>query len=169
MGENLIDDRVWITKSHFPERVFFAHQTINKAVVIVRNPLDAIFSKFNFDVTHTHDTSISDRSMAKYADLFDEFVKENVRVWREFHSYWMEGRPDIPVYILRFEDVLSHPKETMTKVMKFLLNSADISGTMIDQLVQKEMVEVPQIYKPRSGKANKNLDKYTDAQVKFIK
>ena len=58
-GEGQIDDRVWIVKSHYPERIGRAKFAANKCIIIVRNPLDSIFSLFNMVATTTHSESIS--------------------------------------------------------------------------------------------------------------
>ena len=53
-GEGKLDDRVWIVKSHFPERTGYAKFLANKCILLVRNPMDAIISLFNMLVTGTH-------------------------------------------------------------------------------------------------------------------
>ena len=59
-GEGTIDNSVWIYKSHYPERIGTAEFNASKAVVIVRNPLDCIFSLFNMIGTSTHSETLSD-------------------------------------------------------------------------------------------------------------
>ena len=53
-GEGKIDNSVWIVKSHYPERIGVDRFFANKVVVIVRNPLDSIFSLFNMVGTVSH-------------------------------------------------------------------------------------------------------------------
>ena len=57
-GEGKMDDSVWIVKSHYPERIGSAAFNANKCIVIVRNPLDSIYSLFNMVATCTHSESI---------------------------------------------------------------------------------------------------------------
>lgn len=46
-GEGEYGHRVWIVKTHFPERIGRFKFNANKCIVIVRNPLDAMYSLFN--------------------------------------------------------------------------------------------------------------------------
>mmetsp|Transcript_13517 Transcript_13517/g.9742 ORF Transcript_13517/g.9742 Transcript_13517/m.9742 type:complete len:88 (+) Transcript_13517:577-840(+) len=47
-GENITDDRVWAIKTHFPYVYNFMNKPVsgNRAIVIVRNPLDSLVSLF---------------------------------------------------------------------------------------------------------------------------
>ena len=58
-GEGKLDDSVWIAKTHYPERIGRDTCHATKCIVIVRNPLDAIFSLFNMVGTTTHNESLS--------------------------------------------------------------------------------------------------------------
>jgi hypothetical protein len=50
-GEGVIDDSVWVVKTHFPERVGHAPVRINKCILLVRSPIDSIWSFFNMMAT----------------------------------------------------------------------------------------------------------------------
>ena len=54
-GENVVDDTVWIVKTHSPlydvENLSFG---ANKVVLVVRNPLDSMISFLNFVSVMTH-------------------------------------------------------------------------------------------------------------------
>jgi len=58
-GEGKLDNDVWIIKTHYPERIGRQEFIANKCIVIVRNPLDAIFSLFNMVGTTSHNESLS--------------------------------------------------------------------------------------------------------------
>lgn len=47
VGEGLADRRIWVCKSHFPEKMGIARVPIDRAILLVRNPLDAILSSFH--------------------------------------------------------------------------------------------------------------------------
>ena len=64
-GEGYIDESVWIVKSHYPERMGRLKFHTNKCIVIVRNPLDCIFSLFNMVGTVTHNQSLADDLLSK--------------------------------------------------------------------------------------------------------
>jgi hypothetical protein len=53
-GEGTLDDSVWLVKSHYPERIGATTFDAHKVVIIVRNPLDCIFSLFNMVGTISH-------------------------------------------------------------------------------------------------------------------
>lgn len=53
-GEGVVDGRVAVVKTHFPERVGFRKFEGKRAVLLVRNPFDAFNSYFNFALTNTH-------------------------------------------------------------------------------------------------------------------
>ena len=69
-GEGIIDDRVFVVKSHFP---WIMTKTIkaNKILVIVRNPLDAIVSWLNYVSTMCHSAKVEfcfDKEYPKWWD-----------------------------------------------------------------------------------------------------
>ena len=43
----MTDDSVWLVKTHFPERLGYVSFVANRAVLIIRNPFDAIESYFH--------------------------------------------------------------------------------------------------------------------------
>ena len=75
-GEGQIDSKVWIVKSHYPERIGRAKFTAKKCIVIVRNPLDSIFSLFNMVATTTHSESICKEALDK--------LLKSTNVWEKF-------------------------------------------------------------------------------------
>lgn len=54
-GEGVVDHRVRVVKTHYPERMGYREFEGNKAILLVRNPFDAIDSYFNMALTNTHD------------------------------------------------------------------------------------------------------------------
>lgn len=66
-GEQIVDDSVWICKTHYP-LIFPAdlNQTAGKAVCCIRNPMDVIMSEFNFILTWTHNKAPSEDCHVKY-------------------------------------------------------------------------------------------------------
>jgi len=57
-------------------------------------------------------------------------------------------------------------EETLTDLLKFIFMTKDIEGTRLEQFIQMTVKEeAPQIYKPRKGKVNGNMDKFTDVQL----
>lgn len=50
-----MDHRVRVVKTHYPERMGYRTFEGKKAILLVRNPFDAINSYFNMALTNTHD------------------------------------------------------------------------------------------------------------------
>jgi len=49
------------------------------------------------------------------------------------------------------------------------LNAEDLAGTKVEQYLEIAVKESsPEIYKPRQGKANGNMDKYNKVALEFI-
>ena len=108
--------------------------------------------------------------VGKFKGLWDEYVEQEVSVWKDFHYYWLEKNHKIPIFIVRYEDLLFKPSETLSKTFCFLLNQRTIKGTLIDTLIERVVLEEgrPQVYKPRCGKANANMDKFNKEMMTFI-
>ena len=60
IGEGLADKRIWICKTHYPERYGKARAPIDRVILLVRSPLDSITSLFHMIGSGSHDLSISD-------------------------------------------------------------------------------------------------------------
>lgn len=102
-GEGLVDKRVWITKTHYPERYGKSKFGAERAILLVRNPLDSLASLFNMVCSGTHDLSIEDEDFVKFKDHWHEFMMQDIIIWKEFHDFWLKTR--IPVHIIRYEDI----------------------------------------------------------------
>ena len=76
-GEGTLDDSVWIVKTHYPERIGRVPFISNKCIVIVRNPLDSIFSLFNMVGTVSHNESLDPQVLHQAVNetgLFNQFI-----------------------------------------------------------------------------------------------
>jgi len=89
-GEGVADKRLSIVKTHFPERggsVLFSAQ---KTILLLRSPLDCVISLFHMDCTGTHDCSIIESDFQTFRLQWEEWVENEITVWRDFHNYWMK-------------------------------------------------------------------------------
>lgn len=59
-GEGLADERVWVVKTHYPERLQKITYGAERALLLVRSPLDCIPSFFNMLCSGSHNLSIAD-------------------------------------------------------------------------------------------------------------
>ena len=136
-GECILGHKVWIAHTNFPEEIGVARIFINKALLVVRNPCDAIFSHFNKLVTRSLDHKLTGEEMEKLSDCWDQFLRQESIVWREFYDYWML-EPQVPTFVVRHEDLIKSPKKVLTEVFKFLLNTKSLKGTLIESLIEDE-------------------------------
>ena len=142
----------------------------NKCVLVVRNPLDCLVSFFNMAVTGSHNNSIHDEDYALINHVFEDYIKEELLVWKEFHSYWCDGHVPIPTYVVRYEDLMKKKFETVCEIFSFLLNVPSIEGTVIEGLIRRNVEESKnEVYRPRKGKANSNRERFSDELYKHVK
>ena len=189
-GEGCLNNTVWVVKTHYPERIgrvtFFA----NKCIVVVRNPLDSIFSLFNMVGTISHNESLSQEVLQKACEeteLWTDFIRQETTVWEDFHDYWVERSREIPVHFIKYESLLLEPETALTDLFKFLLDKESLEGLTIAERISKAcnegmsqsqtnqdtsatQTQVKQhvVYKPRSGKINKNIHRFTEMQLSFL-
>jgi hypothetical protein len=163
-GEGLVDGRVWVVKSHFPERIGNLLFGAERAILLVRSPLDAITSLFHMVGTSSHDQSISDQSFDKFQEEWTHWVQQEATVWRDFHSFWMTSKT--PIHVIRYEDILYDREQAITDLMKFMFCQQSIKGTRIESYVKLACrEEAPCVYKPRAGKVNSNIDRFSPELV----
>lgn len=89
-GEGLIDKRVWITKTHYPERYASCRYGAQRAILLVRSPLDCITSLFHMLGSGSHDLSIADTDFEKFEEQWRDFIEQEINIWREFHDFWLK-------------------------------------------------------------------------------
>jgi hypothetical protein len=73
-GEGLVDKRVLVVKTHYPERYGKTKFYSEKCILEVRNPLDAVTSLFNMVCTGSHNKSIHNDDYGKFRDQWHEFL-----------------------------------------------------------------------------------------------
>jgi hypothetical protein len=89
---------------------------------------------------------------------------QEITVWKDFHDFWLNSK--VPVHLIRYEDILGNPKATMMSLMHLILNEPNIEGTVIERYVDLTVQEkAPEIYKPRQGQVNSNLEKYNKEEL----
>ncbi len=159
---------VQFVKTHFPERRGAPAFGVSRAVLLVRNPYDAMESYFNLMTTNTHTTSLTDEERVKAAEAFAEMAKKEILVWRDFHEYWL--KQDIPLLVIRYEDLIRYTDKVIAKVIRFVLEINDMKffESRIDRCIREEQIEKLGSYKPRSGGIGKSLSKYPPELLQTI-
>lgn len=166
-GESIADDKVWILKTHFPEWAP-PHLKISatKSVVVVRNPLDVAVSMFQMGVTQTHTKSCNNEINKEFEEDWEWMVKNRSEAWNFFYEYWLDlaKNKNVPVYFVRFEDLLTNPAYECKLALEFLLGVESFEGTYMEQRIEQCLSGEGSgvVYKPRSGKFNANLKYYNE-------
>lgn len=148
---------VQFVKTHFPERRGTPQFLVNRAVLLVRNPYDAIESYFNLMMTNTHTTSLSEEQRKKNMKVFAEMALKEIQVWRDFHEFWLQQQ--IPLLVIRYEDLIRHTDKVIAHVIRFVLEVKNMGffEERIDRCIREEQIEKLGSYRPRSGGIGKSL------------
>jgi hypothetical protein len=64
---------------------------------------------------------------AKYAQKFEDLSRHEIQVWCDFHYYWMDTceKEGVPIFIVRYEDLVLDPEVEMGRIMEFVLGIDD--------------------------------------------
>jgi hypothetical protein len=132
---------VQFVKTHYPERMGTPPFRVNRAVLLVRNPYDAMESYFNLMTTNTHTTSLSEEERKKHEKIFADMARKEILVWRDFHEYWL--KQNIPLLVIRYEDLIRYTDKVIAKVLKFVLEINDMKffEDRIDRCIREEQIE----------------------------
>ncbi|CEG35502.1 fbox domain containing protein [Plasmopara halstedii] len=168
-GEGVVDESVWFVKTHFPERVGYKSFPAKKAILVVRNPWDTIDSYFNMTLTNTHNKSIHESQYKRFADRWDKMLRNEIDVWMKFYRYWTT-KVDIPIIVVRYEDLILHRKETLHRVFLFLTGRKNLEGTEWEKRIYDVIATGDETgpYKPRSGKIGGSFRHYSKEQFEHI-
>ena len=133
----------------------------DRAIIVVRSPLDCIASLFNMIGTLSHSESLSDAVLerAKETKLWQEFVEGEIKIWNDYHTYWLQRATTLPTHFISYEQLLLDPQTALTQLFQFLLVSPTLENLPIANLIAQSTPK--QLYKPRKGTINSNSTHYT--------
>lgn len=141
VGQCHTDDHVWVCKSHHPfTQLNSTTYNGNKAVCVMRNPLDSIVSFGVFLNTMAHASAAEyDFTSGEHKEWWDWWVKAEIdrhaRFWEVNYQDWVTDRK-VPVHIIRYEDLVDKPQETLEGLLAFMLELEDIEGTNVQELIR---------------------------------
>lgn len=167
-GESVLGSKVWIAQTNFPEKTGNSRVSINKVVLLARNPMDSIYSHFNMIATKSIDKKLTEDEFEKFQDAWEAFVKQEISIWREFYDWWML-QPFVPTLVIRYEDLIEHPAKVLKQMFAFLLNVKDVTGTLISTLIDAECAEENKEYysQPKPLSASKHA--YTEELLEHMR
>ncbi len=148
----------------------------DKVVCCVRNPLDVILSFASLGNTMSHSAQPEFCYSKDYPEWWNWWVTDQSKSHARYFETMLrhcnkEGRN--PIYICRYEDLVTNPREELEGIMKFLLDIDSIEGTNAQRRINEVVAlgaQASSTYKLKAttGKFNINKHKYTDAQIKLI-
>jgi hypothetical protein len=176
-GEHIVDDTVWIVKTHSPwimpdAPVFHC----NKMIVIVRNPLDVIISFLHLFSLGNHVQKAPFEYHERHPKWWDNWVRFcGRRLAKWYRTLMLDAKlKRLPVLFLRFEDMVDDPQPSLENIMKFACNTTDIQGTnaarRVDEVIAKGK-DATVLYKLKDNtrKMNTNLSRYTKLQLEWLR
>lgn len=83
----------------------------------------------------THTETLPDEVFRQKIDLFNMFVKQNLDIFVAPYKYWLEQA--IPTHLIRFEDLLQRPVETLRSLFEFLLDEPSLVGTALEARIKQ--------------------------------
>ncbi|KAL6076958.1 Fbox domain containing protein [Balamuthia mandrillaris] len=176
-GEGVVEpDKVWIVKTHFPERLGWKPFKAEKVILLVRNPFDCIDSYFNMALTRTHTDSIAESEYDRLKELWTKRVEEEAEVWHRFHDYWhrTSAHSQVPMLVVRYEDLLLDRKSTLCSIAAFLQDVSNGEVYSYEQRLGQMLAEETEqqnkgnVYKPRVGGIGKSLKHYSLEQRQLV-
>lgn len=138
-GEGYTDDTTWIVKAHHPMYVQFSSSfTSNKVFMCVRNPLDVFPSQAAFYNTMSHGNKPDFEIHTEFPEWWAWFVKTQTQIMKRYFEIirkdcYIDGKN--PLYIVRYEDLVLEPKNTLMGLFSFLLNEGDLSGSNVERRI----------------------------------
>lgn len=151
------DNDIWVTKTHWPydlpdETEFVA----DRALVITRNPIDVMASQFYMNQLGGHSMTSVEKVNEVFPAEWDAWIRGKIPVFKAYHERVIELlAAQVPVYFLRYEDQTSIARQTTTEFFKFILDSPEIDGTVlqhrIDEVTKESHEKRTTVYKLKSS------------------
>lgn len=169
-GNDTVDNKVWIYKTHYPARKGKGVFKFEKILLVIRNPFDAIDSMFNLFSTNSHTDSISEDMYYKYEQEWINFVKDQSYSYNQFYSFWMRLalKNNIPLLIIRYEDLIKDLKNESIKIMKFLLGYQQLNNNFLINKIDKYLLNRKLLYIPRKGTSYHSIKHFSNHQIKEV-
>ena len=103
----------WITKTHYPGKLFEIKFHANKMIVIARNPIDIIPSMMQLVNMLSHSKKQNESFKNDLTEYWEKVVKLSIKNIKQSHSRLMLIAEKIPTYFVRFEDICTDPASVL--------------------------------------------------------
>ena len=116
----------WIIASDYPTRSKYEYEQVEIVIgiILVRNPIEVIMSLL------LRDSFFLEEAL----DKADEYINN----WKYFYKYWKNA--PIPCYVVKYEELLERPEETLKNLCKFILGIKIIEETKLEDNIQKTLM-----------------------------
>ena len=105
--------------SQFIEKIFRINLNVyDRAILLIRNPLDAFIAEFNRDFTKSN-TAIVPIEKWLEIDIYDSYENQFLTFWKKFHKQIIDEYKN-ELILVEYEALKSNVIGELTKVMKFL-------------------------------------------------
>jgi len=160
-GEGVTAQAIFV-KTHWPERTGNRVFTGRRAILMVRNPYDAIDSYWNLNATKSHTKTVTAAVYEQFIDQWRGLARNEIQVWIRFLDYWIRKCP-APVLIVRFEDLVRDPSRQLTRMMEFALSVEELSDFWKERVryaTSSSSTEKLGSYRPRTAsKGTASIDR----------
>jgi hypothetical protein len=164
VGEGICSNVVFC-KTHWPERIGCQFYKGNRAIMLVRNPFDAIDSMWNLNATNTHTEKITEDVYKEHWDFYCSFVRNEMKIWLKFHDFW--DSQSIPLLWVRYEDLIMNTQHSLHDIMKF---STVYNSTFWEHRIDGALNSGSYGYRSRdqSPSFGKSLQRFPETLVKEL-
>ena len=103
-------------------------------IVIVRNPIDILPSMASLLNCCSH-SLVPEQSFDQLQEFWDAWIKFGAAGLKNNHNAVTRIADQIPTFFMRFEDIRTDPVQTLLECFKFLLDSPNIEGTVVEKRI----------------------------------
>ncbi|CAH0758810.1 unnamed protein product [Diatraea saccharalis] len=161
-AENVTDGSVLVVKTH--EAPPISPNKFKSALLLIRNPKDAILADFNRvhkgHIGTAPKSAFKKKSYNREESDWSYYVASQLTAWESLHRLWLTRFPG-PVHVVFYETLVSDTRSTLQGVLDFL-NRTVSEAEMNCAISLKEGIY-------RRKKKIKNFDPYTPEMYKAIR
>eukprot|EP00596_Hydrurales_sp_CCMP1899_P002469 CAMPEP_0119043924 /NCGR_PEP_ID=MMETSP1177-20130426/27007_1 /TAXON_ID=2985 /ORGANISM="Ochromonas sp, Strain CCMP1899" /LENGTH=283 /DNA_ID=CAMNT_0007013077 /DNA_START=493 /DNA_END=1344 /DNA_ORIENTATION=- len=106
--------------------------------------------------------------MESLSHIWPSFVANEIKIWTDFHRFWLSVGVHLPVLPVRYEDLLTDKQDTLTRTVDFMSTSGAPIG--FDRYLPKYSptgAGAPG-YKPKQGGIGKGLRLFSEELISVV-
>lgn len=134
-----------------------------RAIYIIRNPFDVIASYYRYR-----------QNILNIPDMvWDDFVINRTTDWSEHIKHWIAAKQNMPIYQVRYEDLLLDTESELEKILKW--RGLNVNPAAVKQAVSDSKIEsMRDKYQHagstffRKGQAGTGIERFSEAQRIYV-